>query len=201
VIVNKVKIFEGNFSNPCGFNLTTNFLINERIRARTVRLTEEDRPNSVVIPFHEALTKARNQGLDLVMVAEGDPPVCRILDADRFRFEKKKTERELARRQREMTIEIKEIQLRPVTDDNDLSVKAKRARGFLEEGDKVKVTVRFKGRERTHKDWGRQMVAKFLSEIGEHKIDKPLSEGDYDLTIILASLISKSDLIKRKIES
>jgi translation initiation factor IF-3 len=97
-------------------------------------------------------------------------------------------------------VETKEIQLRPVTDDNDLLIKAKRARGFLAEGDKVKVIVKFKGRERSHKDWGRQMIQRFLSEVGEHRVEKPLSDGDADLTIVLGSLISKSELVKRKLE-
>ncbi len=172
-------------------------LTNERIRARTVRLIENDRQTDV-LSFRDALAKARNQGLDLVMVAEGDPPICRILDADRFRYEKKKAEREQAKRQREMTIDTKEIQLRPVTDENDINIKAKRAKSFLAEGDKVKVIVRFKGRERSHKDWGRVMIEKFLASVGDYKIDKELSEGEGDLTIILASMISKSDVLLKK---
>lgn len=175
----------------------TELLINERIRARTVRLID-DGTQSDVISYNEALSRARSKGLDLVLMAAGDPPVCRILDADRFRYEKKKTEREQAKRQREMTIELKEIQLRPVTDDNDISIKAKRARGFLDEGDKVKVIVKFKGREKTHKDRGREMIARFLSEVGDHKVDRALSEGESDMIMILASTVSKADLIKKK---
>jgi len=173
----------------------TEILINERIRARTIRLIDGDSQLGV-FPFNDALTRARKQGLDLVMVAAGDPPVCRILDADRFRFERKKHEREQARRQRVLMIETKEIQLRPVTDENDLLVKAKRARGFLQEGDRVLVRVRFKGRERTHKSYGHQMIQRFLTHVGEHKIDRPLTDGE-DLTIILASLVSKADVVKR----
>jgi translation initiation factor IF-3 len=171
--------------------------MNERIRARTVRLVEGDRQVGVV-PFNDALAQARKQGLDLVMVAAGDPPVCRILDADRFRFEQKKNEREMARRQRAMMIDTKEIQLRPVTNENDLLIKAKRARSFLEDGDKVKVIVRFRGRERTHKSYGQQMINRFLAHIGEHKIDRPLTEGMSDMTIILASPHSKADIIKAR---
>lgn len=179
--------------------MTPSYFINEHIRARAVRLLDGDRQLGI-FSFHDAYSKARSQNLDLVMVAPGlteaDPPICRILDADRFRFEKKKAEKITAKRQREMTVDTKEIQLRPVTNDNDLLVKAKRAKAFLEEGDKVKVVVRFRGRERTHKDWGRFMIKKFLGEIGEHKIDRPLSENDGDMTIVLASLISKADLAK-----
>jgi translation initiation factor IF-3 len=173
------------------------FLVNERIRARTIRLIDGDRQVGI-LQFHDALARARKQGLDLVVIAPGDPPVCRILDADRFRFERKKSEREQARRQRVMTIDTKEIQLRPVTDDNDLLVKVKRARSFLDEGDKVKVIVRFRGRERMHRSQGRQIIERFLSHVGDHKIDKPMADGDSDLTIILASIISKAELAKRK---
>lgn len=175
----------------------TDFLINERIRARTVRLIDGDRQLGI-ITLNDALARARNRGLDLVMVATGEPPVCRILDADRFRFERKKAEREQARRQREMTVDTKEIQLRPVTDDNDLTIKAKKARAFLEAGDKVKVTVRFRGRERSHRNQGRAVIARFLEQIGEHKIDRPLSDGESDLTVILGSVVSKSDLVKQR---
>lgn len=175
----------------------TDLLVNERIRARTIRLIDGDRQVGI-LQFHDALDQARKQGLDLVLIASGDPPVCRILDADHFRFERKKSEREQARRQRVMTIDTKEIQLRPVTDENDLLIKAKRARGFLDEGDKVKVTVRFRGRERVHRSQGRQMIERFLNHIGDHKVDKPLADGDSDVTIILASVVSKADLVKRK---
>ena len=174
-------------------------IINERIRSKTVKLVEDDRLIGI-LALHDALSRARKQGLDLVIMQEGEPPLCKIINADKFRFEKKKAEKEIAKRQREMTIETKEIQLRPVTDINDVSIKAKHARRFLEEGDKVKIIVKFKGRERTHKDWGRNMIQQFLSEVGDHKIDKPLSEGDSDLTIILASVVSKSDLVKQREE-
>jgi len=172
-------------------------VINERIRARTVRLLDGDRQIGV-LSYHEALTKARTQGLDLVQIAVGDPPVCRILDADHFRFERSKLEREQARRQRAMTVETKEIQLRVATNENDLLIKARRARSFLNEGDKVKITVRFRGRERSHRDYGQQMIARFLVHLGEHRIDKAIAESHDDMTIILASHISKADLLKQR---
>lgn len=171
--------------------------MNERIRAQIVRLVETEQ-QSRVLSLREAISQARHQGLDLVLVAPGDPPVCRILDADKFRFQSKKAEREQAKRQRAMMVETKEIQLRPVTDVNDISIKARRARGFLDEGDKVRVVVRFRGRERSHKDWGVQMINRFLTEVGEHKVDRAMSDSDSDLTIVLASLVSKADLVKRR---
>jgi translation initiation factor IF-3 len=169
--------------------------MNERIRARTVRLLGEQ--EHVIISCYEALQSARRQGLDLVVISDGEPPICRILDAARFVYERKKTEREQAKRQRALAITTKEIQLRPVTDENDLLIKARKARGFLSEGDKVKVTVRFRGRERTHREYGRQMIERFLSVVGDHKVEKPIFDDLSDTTIILASVLSKADLVKR----
>ena len=172
-------------------------VINERIRARTVRLVEEDRVVGI-IAIHDAMARARKVGLDLVLMQEGDPPVCRILDAGRYKYDKQKAERESAKRQRAMTIETKEIQLRPVTDPNDVSIKAKNAKRFLDEGDRVKIIVKFRGRERTHRALGREIIQRFLTEIGEYKIDRPLSEGDSDIIIILSSIVLKSELINKK---
>lgn len=177
--------------------MTDDMLINGRIVARTIRLIAED-GQTIVTSHSDAMTQARRQGLDLMLVAAGDIPVCRILDATRYRYERKKTEREQAKRQREMAIDTKEIQLRPVTDQNDLLVKVRRAKSFLGEGNKVKVIVRFRGRERHHRDHGRRMIERFLSEVGEHKIDKAMADGDSDLTIILGSVISKAELIKQR---
>lgn len=171
------------------------FLTNERINARTVRLIADD-GQSTVMSHAEAMQNARRQGLDLLLVAAGDPPVCRIVDADRFRYERKRAEREQAKRQREMAIDTKEIQLRPVTDQNDLLVKVRRAKGFLEGGDKVKLIVRFRGRERHHREYGRRIIERFLTEVGAHRVDKPISDGESDLQMVLASVINKADIVK-----
>jgi translation initiation factor IF-3 len=172
-------------------------LINEKIRSRNVRLISDD-GQTTLISFADAMLSARRQNLDLMMVAAGDPPVCRILDADRFRFERKKTEREQARRQRAMAIDTKEIQLRPMINNNDLLIKVKRAKAFLQDGDKVKLTVRFRGRERHHRDFGRRIIDRFITEVGDHRVDKPLADGDADLSVVLGSLVSKADLIKQR---
>ena len=172
-------------------------IFNERITAKQVKLIIENTMIGIV-SIKEALRRAREKGLDLVVIAEdGEQPVCRILNLDRFRFEKAKQERIQARKQRELTVETKEIQLRPVTGEADLLVKAKKTKNFLDFGDKVKVSVRFRGREKTHKEEGIKVINKFLSEIGDHKIDKPLIEGDTDLTIILASNITKAEKNKQ----
>ena len=173
------------------------FTINEAIRARTVRLLDGEQPT--VLNLNEALSLARQRNLDLVQIAEADMPVVKILDADHYRYERKKAEREQAKRQREMTIETKEIQLRPVTTDYDLKIKAARAKAFLAEGDKVKVVVRFRGRERSHLQHGRDMIAKFLDEVGEHKVERPVSHGGGDMSVFLAPVTSKAELKRQKV--
>lgn len=172
--------------------------VNDRIRAKTVRLVDEAGKQMGVYQLREVLNSAKHQGMDVVQMSQGDVPVVRIMDAGKFLFEKKKQERELARRQRELSVEVKEVQLRPGTDDNDLMVKAKRARGFLDEGNKVKVVVRFRGRERAHKDQGHKAVAQFCDMVGEHKIEKPVTDGGRDLQLILAPVKSKADLYREK---
>jgi translation initiation factor IF-3 len=170
---------------------------NERIRVPSVRLVDQDGA-AAVIPTFEALRRARERGLDLVLVADGDVPVCRLIDADRWRFEKAKAEREQAKRQRDLSVETKEIQLRPVTDANDIAVKSRRARVFLESGDKVKIVVRFRGRERTHRDEGRRAVERFLAALGEHRVDRPLLDGERDMMMILSPMVSKADLVRSR---
>ena len=172
-------------------------IINDAITATTVRIIEDEIAG--VISKREALRIARQRNLDLVVVAAGDPPVCRILNVDHFRYERKKADREQSRKQRQLAIETKEIQLRPVTDANDIMIKAKKARGFLSEGDKVKVVVRFKGRERAHKQHGRDIMEKFLAAVGEYRVERPLTD-DGDMTILLAPMVSKSDLLREKVE-
>jgi translation initiation factor IF-3 len=138
--------------------------------------------------------------LDLVQVTptvEGEQPICRILDADRYRFERSKAEREHARRQRELTVDTKEVRMKPSIGQADLALKARHAKAFLEAGDKVKVTMKFKGRERAHKNAGRQVIEQFISQVGEHIIDKPFSDGDGEISIVLGSTISKAEILKK----
>ena len=175
--------------------MNSDLIVNERIRARFIRLVEDEKLIGE-FALNEALARARALSLDLVVISGGDVPVCRILDADRYRFERQRAERENARRQRETAVDVKEIQLRPVTDDNDLGIKARRARGFLDQGDKVRVTVRFRGREKSHKEQGREIISRFLAAVGEHKIEKPLSEQG-EMAICIAPVVSKSQLLRR----
>lgn len=168
--------------------------INERIKADKVRLIDEQGQQMGMVPLRDALASARAADLDLVLIAAGDPPVCRIVDAGRWLFERRKQEREQARRQRELQVEIKEVQLRPVTDDGDLLVKARRARGFLDQGDKVKLSVRFRGREQAHKAEGHKIVQQFLTALGEHKVERQLIDRGREWSMVVAPLRSKAEI-------
>ena len=132
--------------------------INHRIRVPEVRVVAEDGSNLGVLPTQEALQRAQSLGLDLVEVnPKGTPPVCKILDFGKYKYEEKKRQREAKKRQ--TIVEVKEIKLRPKTDDHDLNVKVRASRKFLESGNKVKVICRFRGREITH------------PEIASHQLD------------------------------
>lgn len=123
--------------------------VNHRIRVPEVRVVLDDGSQLGVMPTSEALKAAEGRGLDLVEVnPKSIPPVCKILDFGRFKYEEKKRQSEAKRKQ--TIVELKEVKLRPKTDDHDLQVKVRSARRFLEAGNKVKFTVRFRGREITH---------------------------------------------------
>lgn len=181
---------------------STALVKNEKIQSKFVKLIDNEKMVGN-IALHEALSRARARGLDLVLITEGsngENPVCKILDADSYRYEKSKQEKIQAKRQRELTVETKEIQLRPVTDQNDINVKARNAKKFLDNGDKVRVILKFKGREKTHKEQGYAVMHRFLATLGEHKIEKSLSDSGNDLSVILAPLISKSERNKIKLD-
>ncbi len=131
--------------------------INHRIRVPEVRVVGEDGSNLGVLPTHEALARAQAAGLDLVEVnPKGVPPVCKILDFGKYKYEEKKRQREAKKRQ--TIVEVKEIKLRPKTDDHDLNVKVRASRKFLASGNKVKVICRFRGREITHPEIARHQL-------------------------------------------
>ena len=145
--------------------------MNERIRAREVRVIGQEGNQIGVFPRDEALRMARDVNLDLVEVAaEARPPVCRILDFGKYKYEQKKK----ARGTKKGGTKLKGMRLRPKTDDGDLTTKTKRARQFLEEGDKVMFTVIFRGRELARQDLGStllQRVAILLEDVA--KVEKP----------------------------
>lgn len=138
---------------------------NEEIRNREVMLVDQDGQNRGVTETREAIAMAFEAGLDLVEVAaNANPPVCKIMDYGRFRFNEQKKAAEARKNQK--TVEIKEIKLRPAIDDHDYDVKMKAMKRFFEEGDKVKVTLRFRGREMAHQDIGLRLLSRVREEVG-----------------------------------
>jgi translation initiation factor IF-3 len=131
--------------------------VNHRIRVPEVRVIDANGEMLGVLATHEALKRAQEQGLDLVEVnPKAEPPVCKILDFGKYKYEEKKKAGEAKRKQ--TVVEIKEIKLRPKTDDHDIAFKTKAARRFLEAGHKVKITVRFRGREITHPEKAQEQI-------------------------------------------
>jgi translation initiation factor IF-3 len=148
------------------------------IRIREVRVIDDENQQLGVMPTASALALAQEKGLDLVEVAPtAVPPVCRILDYGQYRYELQKREREAKKKQKSQT--FKEIRLRVKIDTNDLRTKLRRAAQFLDEGDRVKVTVQFRGREMTHANLGRALLDKAAEMLTEHgTVERtPLLEG------------------------
>jgi translation initiation factor IF-3 len=131
--------------------------INEAIRAKDVRLIDENGQNVGVVPTVDALARAVQAGLDLVEVSpEADPPVCKILDFGKYKYQTQKKAAEARKHQK--IVEIKEIKMRPAIDDHDYDVKMRSIKRFFDEGDKVKITLRFRGREMAHQQLGMQVL-------------------------------------------
>jgi translation initiation factor IF-3 len=153
--------------------------INEQIRVREVRLIKDEGEQGIM-STQEALEMAREQGLDLVEVApQAVPPVVKILDYGKFKFENEKKIRDSKKKQK--LLKLKEIRMQPKIDDHDLDFKSKHVREFLAEGNKVKVTVRFRGRELAHTELGLDVLKDVLARIeGDYVIDKaPAMEGKF----------------------
>jgi translation initiation factor IF-3 len=159
--------------------------INERIRVREVRVIDENGQQLGIMPPQQALAIARQKGLDLVEVsATAVPPVCRIMDYGRFQYLEQKRARQAKKHQK--TIEIKEIKFRPKVDEHDYQFKKKHIERFLAEGDKVKATVFFRGREMAHPEIGRRILDRLIAELGETAIAEtlPRLEGNQMSTIL-----------------
>ncbi|NCQ23268.1 MAG: translation initiation factor IF-3 [Rhodobacteraceae bacterium CG17_big_fil_post_rev_8_21_14_2_50_63_15] len=140
--------------------------INERIRADEIRLIGADGENVGVVTPDEALEMADKAGLDLVEISpNATPPVCKIMDFGKYKYETQKREAEARKKQK--IIEVKEIKFRPGTDTHDYDVKMRSVVKFLEGGDKVKITLRFRGREMAHLDLGRQLLERIADDIKE----------------------------------
>ena len=138
--------------------------VNEEIRIPQVRLIDQDGEMQGVLTVREAMQRAFAVGLDLVEISpNADPPVCKILDFGKFKYEQQKKKNEAKKKQK--VIEIKEIKVRPNIDENDYQVKMRAMKSFIEEGDKVKVTLRFRGREMAHQDIGIRVLERIRSEM------------------------------------
>ncbi|MDX9871436.1 MAG: translation initiation factor IF-3 [Clostridia bacterium] len=160
--------------------------VNEEIRTKEVRLVSETGEQLGIMHPRDALNIALSKGLDLVEVAPAaKPPVCKIMDVGKFKYEQSKREREARKKQR--IINVKEVKLRPNIEDHDFNVKTKNAERFLQDGDKVKVTIMFRGRELSHPELGRELlerVAALLQEMAT--VEKnPKLEGK-NMTMILS---------------
>ena len=152
--------------------------INEMIQAAEVRLIGAEGEQIGVVSRDDALNRAGNLGLDLVIVADkSDPPVCKILDYGKFKYEEQKKKNEARKKQK--TIDVKEIKLRPNIDSHDYDVKMRSIVKFLNEGDKVKVTMRFRGREMAHQNLGLDVLHRVRDDMEElSKIEQfPKMEG------------------------
>jgi translation initiation factor IF-3 len=161
--------------------------VNREIDSAQVRLVGADGEMIGVVPLREALWAAEQAGLDLVEISpNAEPPVCKILDYGKFKFEAQKKKNEARKRQK--VIDVKEIKLRPNIDDNDYNVKMRSARRFLEEGDKVKVTMRFRGRELAHQEIGMNVLVKVRDELQDlSKVEQmPKMEGRQMIMVLAA---------------
>ncbi len=140
--------------------------MNDAIRVREVRLIDADGDNKGVVATEAALESAREAGLDLVEVSpDANPPVCKILDYGKYKYQEQKKAAEARKKQK--TVEVKEIKMRPNIDNHDYDVKMRSMKRFFDEGDKVKVTLRFRGREMAHQQLGRELLLKVRAEIEE----------------------------------
>ena len=160
--------------------------INEEIDVREVRLIDADGEMIGVLSVREAIQMAAEVGLDLVEVSpNAEPPVCKILDYGKFKYEAQKKANEARKKQK--VIEVKEIKMRPGIDDHDYEVKMKAVRKFLENGDKVKMTIRFRGREMAHMDLGMKVLDRVREDVDEvAKVEQfPKTEGRM-MTMVIA---------------
>lgn len=169
-----------------GDEISDKLRINTRIRAQEVLLIGADGRRIGVKPLQEALALAAQEGMDLVEVDPlASPPVCRLLDYGKFRYEQ--TKRERAARKRQRTVEIKEVRLRPRIGEHDLRIKVGQAQRFLEEGNRVKVTVRFRGREWTHSDIAEELLKGVAARLEQWaEVEQAPTSGGRDLTMLLA---------------
>ncbi len=140
--------------------------VNEEIRVREVQLIDKDGHNLGAVSIADALQKAQEAGLDLVEISpNASPPVCKLLDYGKYKYQEQKKQAEARKKQK--VVEVKEIKFRPMIDDHDYDVKMRSMLRFFEEGDKVKVTLRFRGREMAHQELGTKLLERVKEDVGK----------------------------------
>ncbi len=158
---------------------------NNRITSHEVQVINSDGENLGVLNLHEAINKAKNENLDLIEISpNAKPPVCKIMDMGKYKYDQQKKINKAKKKQKK--IELKEIKLRPVTEVHDYTFKIKNAQKFLSKGDKVKFTIRFKGREMQHKNLGNNLMEKIKSDmqsIGKVELE-PKFDGKQMIMVI-----------------
>ncbi len=173
--------------------IRSGIISNERIRYPEVRVTDENGSQLGVMQTRQALHTARDRGLDLILItADASPPVVRITDLNKWIYNLKRAKKDQDRRARENATVIKEIQLRPVTDKHDIEVKQNHAREFLAESAKVKVVIKFRGRELSFTQKGFEVMESFISGLGPCKIEKAPEMTGRMLMAVIAPQVKKA---------
>jgi len=165
-------------------------LINQQITASTVRLVDPDGGQLGVFSTREALSIAQDQyEMDLVLIAEqADPPVCKITDYGKFRYHQTKKRKEAKKNAKASRIDTKQLWLRPGTDVHDVNIKLKHAKEFLGKGHRVKVGVKFRGRELQYKQQGHDLLEEFLKNLGEVQIDQAITPQERNITMVVSPI-------------
>ena len=178
--------------------IALDLMINEEIRDREVRLIDENGEQLGVMPTQKALELAEERGLDLAKIQPtAKPPVCKLMDYDKYRYEQSKRERENRKNQR--VVAIKEVQLSATIEENDVLTKAKMATRFLEDGDKVKVSIRFRGRQITQSEIGMKVMQDFAQRCASvSSVERrPMMDGRH-MIMILAPKAAKASFAEKK---
>lgn len=172
-------------------------MLNEDIQESEVRLISEEGEQLGVMSSQQALEIAYQRDLDLVLISpQANPPVCRIMDYGKFRFEQSKKEKEARKNQH--VIEIKEIRMSPGIGENDFNTKLKNGQKFLQDGDRLKVTVRFRGREMAHTHIGEELLVKFASECKDlAALDKPPKLEGRNMSVFLSPKVPEKQANKK----
>lgn len=161
-------------------------LSNREIRAREVRVIDHNGQNIGILNFFKALGLAEEQGLDLIMInPQSNPPVCKIGDVGKYKYDQQKRQREQDKKNRENRVDLKEVQLRPAIGTHDLDIKIKHIKEWIDEGDKVKIIIKFRGREMANQELGHGIIENILSQVPDAKLEGKSEIQGNRLTAVL----------------